>query len=239
VVVPEDHDWPPADDFLPLLLGPIDDLNSGNKFKFISLEEGTRTGEIQDPTSPDNGIIEVKFYPEKEQEKYFNPGILRSLTSSKGPRSKGRKSSAGGQSWSSGTTTDISKRINVDDIRHLDSQVNCFYTDTGPFGSPSISDDFQEMTDTGEAGATVEGGHSSQQFQMSTEHFDVEMFPTTMYLYLKAPARVASGWGVFLKGKKKPYFVHTDKTALLSNAATLDDDQQFTIKPMDDISSYL
>lgn len=40
------------------------DLDGGKKFKFISLEEGEKTGEIQDPTSSENGIIEVKFHKE-------------------------------------------------------------------------------------------------------------------------------------------------------------------------------
>jgi hypothetical protein len=42
----------------------VDDLKSGKKFKFISVEEGTKTGEIQDPTSSENGLIRVEFHPE-------------------------------------------------------------------------------------------------------------------------------------------------------------------------------
>lgn len=42
----------------------VDSLSEGRKFKFISIEEGIATGEIQDPSSPDNGTIEVLFYPE-------------------------------------------------------------------------------------------------------------------------------------------------------------------------------
>jgi len=42
----------------------VDDLDRGKKFRFISLEEGMRTGEIQDPTNEDNGLITVTFYKE-------------------------------------------------------------------------------------------------------------------------------------------------------------------------------
>lgn len=50
-----------------LLLGRfVDDLDVGKKFKFISLNEGIETGEIQDPTSKDNGLITIKFYKETE-----------------------------------------------------------------------------------------------------------------------------------------------------------------------------
>ena len=57
----------------------VEDLNSGNKFKFISVEEGKRTGEVQDPYSEDNGLIRVEFHPEKIDQWYFhtwNQGIL-------------------------------------------------------------------------------------------------------------------------------------------------------------------
>jgi hypothetical protein len=54
----------------------VDDLGCGNKFKFISLEEGTKTGEIQDPTNKNNGLITIKAYKEKDA-----PAYLRSTTS--------------------------------------------------------------------------------------------------------------------------------------------------------------
>ena len=42
-----------------------DDLHSGRRFKFVPLE----SGQVKDKGEPDNGNIEVKFYPEKEPEK--------------------------------------------------------------------------------------------------------------------------------------------------------------------------
>jgi hypothetical protein len=42
----------------------VDSLDSGKKFKFVSIEEGTKTGQIQDPTSTDNGTIKIYVYPE-------------------------------------------------------------------------------------------------------------------------------------------------------------------------------
>lgn len=40
-------------------------LTTGKRFKFTSVEKGAQTGEIQDPTSPDNGKIRVTFFPER------------------------------------------------------------------------------------------------------------------------------------------------------------------------------
>ena len=40
----------------------VDDLDTGKKFKFISLEEGASSGEIDDPYREENGLIKVKFY---------------------------------------------------------------------------------------------------------------------------------------------------------------------------------
>jgi len=62
----------------------VDDLSEGRKFKFISIEEGMATGEIQDPGSPDNGIIEVVFYPEKPQPRslsFASDSIMYTSTS--------------------------------------------------------------------------------------------------------------------------------------------------------------
>lgn len=42
----------------------VTDLNQGKKFKFISLEQGSATGELQDPSSPLNGLIRVEFFKE-------------------------------------------------------------------------------------------------------------------------------------------------------------------------------
>lgn len=42
----------------------IVELEQGPKFKFMSIEDGVKTGEIQDPTNKDNGIISIKFFKE-------------------------------------------------------------------------------------------------------------------------------------------------------------------------------
>ena len=57
-------------------------LTSDKKLKFMSVEKGARTGEIQDPTNEDNGLINVQFYaemascvtyPRKEYDKEGRP----------------------------------------------------------------------------------------------------------------------------------------------------------------------
>lgn len=42
----------------------VDDLNTGKRFKFLSIEEGIKTNEIQDPSNPLNGRIRVSIWPE-------------------------------------------------------------------------------------------------------------------------------------------------------------------------------
>ena len=44
----------------------LSDNNSGRKFKFVSLEEAEKAGELHDPQNYDNGHIQVKFYKELE-----------------------------------------------------------------------------------------------------------------------------------------------------------------------------
>ena len=40
----------------------VENLDWGRKFKFISVEEGKRTGQIDDPYREENGLIHVTFY---------------------------------------------------------------------------------------------------------------------------------------------------------------------------------
>lgn len=44
----------------------VDDLNTGRRFKFLSIDAGTKTGEIQDPSNPLNGRVRVSIWPELE-----------------------------------------------------------------------------------------------------------------------------------------------------------------------------
>jgi len=217
----------------------IDDLNSGNKFKFISLEEGAASGEIQDPTSEENGIIEVKFYKEKfpPKKRYLhthNKGGFNPLLRGKGKKLGGRI--GGSASWSNDTTSaDLYKEVS--NTSHIDT--NCFHPGT-VFGSEETEIlEPQSLDLESEKGATVEGSHSSQQFQMTTEHFETEWVPEIVTLQLRAPAQVCSGFGVFLKNKKRPTAVFYEKTDALAYTSDLDDDLQVTLKPISDISQYL
>lgn len=42
----------------------LDSYSSGRRFKFISKEEGERTGALQDPTSNKLGLVEIRFWSE-------------------------------------------------------------------------------------------------------------------------------------------------------------------------------
>lgn len=69
----------------------VENLGEGKKFKFVSLARGVLTGEIQDPTSSENGAIKVDIYPELVLQTYFSGYFGNSSL---------RGNSLSGSSWS-------------------------------------------------------------------------------------------------------------------------------------------
>jgi len=157
----------------------VDSHSSGKKLKFVSIEEGARTGEIQDPSNPDNGLIKVKFFKEiprpsitvrtKEIQSPFpdtwytrNAGDRITFTSNAGGTASGV--------YRSQTTLDTTQKL----------ESSMFYS--------ANLDSF--ATQCCAKGATVEGSSSSQTFQESSG-FDVDPYPTQICIWLRGNTNTA------------------------------------------------
>jgi hypothetical protein len=182
----------------------VDDLKAGSKFKFISIEQGMATGEIQDPGSPDNGIIEVTFYPE----------IIRDVVFTSSKRKNRRDHGC------TRSTTDDPAPIPCSatmDFMVLEPQ-SMDLPDT-PAGWQSIF------------GATVEGGESRQKFDITNETFRVGT-PIIIKIKLEAPAEVLE-YGVYVSGGTKPVKTFWDKRSAALYLADNDfGDAPVTVKPV-------
>ena len=163
------------------------DLEKGKRFKFISLEEGTRTGEIQDPTNALNGLISVSFYPEQiwtlttPLPHWLNQPIQPAVGSFLGYNSTLERCGPGG------VAQDFYAAINGS------SGGVCSPLVMGASGATSCVNDLatafavnssSPVAPTSSAGATVEGSDSSQRFTDSHESFVVGG-PITMTIQLK------------------------------------------------------
>lgn len=161
----------------------VTDLTQGKRFKFISVEQGAATGEIQDPTSPLNGLLRVEFFkeiPPTYTTLFHNTGYAKSgRYSSSGPlRSASfRGSSAGGTVESNPSFSSVVNNV-----------------DTGmPVQNFHVSSD--APVDWSAAGATAEGGQSVQGFYESHENFPTETYPVVIDIWMKGqPTYVASPW---------------------------------------------
>jgi len=206
----------------------VDSLSGGRKFKFISLEEGANTGEIQDPTSEDNGLVEVKFFKEK---------IIKKTIQVSGKRNNiRRKRKLGGQCckgtsnnfYSGGTTFTNNFDTNFQTFGSCSG--GAVSTETGR----SISEDsLQDSLDfESEKGATVEGSYSSQQFNIG-EYFETYAIPTTIKIYLEAPIEDSICFGIFIGNREEPEATAKDKNLAWEIASKLETgNQKVTVKPI-------
>lgn len=126
------------------------DMNKGNRFKFVPLSDGR----VADPSNPENGLIEVKFWKEVV---YGNPikWYTDGSDAYKGfiPPSSVYTSSSGYEAM-----------LSSDPIR-CNNVMNCSFVPDG-------------------AGATVEGSVSSQKFQNADFGFKESIEPTILRLTL-------------------------------------------------------
>jgi hypothetical protein len=154
----------------------VDSLNEGKKFKFISFEQGIRTGEIQDPSAPENGLIRVQIYPEVETTWTLTTSSAVQNTFA-GPNIRGMLiGGAGGQSVNSGG--------------HFYTANNCSTLDINSSGTGACMDfgfsDIKERALT-DKGATAEGSHSSQQFREQSINWTTQTTPVTFDIWLRGP----------------------------------------------------
>ena len=159
----------------------IDSYTEGKAFRFISKEEGERTGDLQDPTSSDLGIVEVRFWSEvvlpQPRDSGRDRGILRSTGSVTNSMQKSAQYSTG-------------------EMQTMGS-LGCNINDTFLNSTMDSNEAFASCI-----GGTAEGSRSSQQFSVTMDFMTVRS-PVVIKLRLLAPevARfvVENGWVV-----KKP-----------------------------------
>jgi len=180
----------------------VDSNEQGKKLKFTSLEKAKLTGEVNDPTSSDNGMIRVEFYEE------FH--TLRSLID-------GLTYTNGTVTYPGGTPTTVissgSTATNSSLSGSLSSSVtNCSTTtscSTGVFAGSTLTSSFSLPTSEDvrikHAGVTTQGADSSQLFTQGVD-FPTSMQPTIITLKLRAPAYVER-MSVPVEGKAFGYLV--------------------------------
>jgi len=218
-----------------IILGPkewvdlerfVDNKDSGNKFKFISLEQGEQTGEIQDPSSLDNGKIVVEFQKEKVKEEKLEPILTISgdhgfTTSHRSLRSKGLLGASLSRPGSYDTL--IATNCAVDSV--VGTAFASCTTDTALFNSvdhTTFTSNAAEITKE-EKGATVEGSTSNQKFEEG-ESFPVERNKTVLEIFLKGPAAptlVEEEWALFVGDENTPRAKHVIKSALVALMANM------------------
>lgn len=211
-----------------LIIGPnetvdlerfVDDNDGGSKFKFISIEQGEVTGEIQDPDNVENGRIAVTFQKELEPPKIlFDNGpsltdtIFRSASFDRGARGKGIK---------------LGSKMSFQSMS-LDSVVGASLSDT-TFATNSTSlDTFANTTNTFDIpqeskGATVEGSHSKQKFKEG-ESFDLELGKTVLEIFLKGPSlekKLEFEWALFVEGESTPRAMHVNRSHLVGMVSSM------------------
>ena len=134
------------------------DLAAGRKLKFVALSNG----DVQDPTAKENGLVEIIFEKEYKfswlnNSNTLGGGILR-------VKSFGAVNSV---------PEGAAYTVNTSDAGFIGSS-NCTYT-PDPLTTPAT-----------DRGATVEGGQSSQQFQLSTDNF-ITHAPVSIKIQMRAP----------------------------------------------------
>jgi hypothetical protein len=138
-------------------------MSEGRRFKFVRASDRR----VNDPTDPDNGTIKVEFYKEQTFKIDWNPPVrpIKPLPKGNGP------------DWWYTTNTNTTGG----NPRRGMATTTCY-------ASNSISS--STLCSSEQAGATVEGGHSSQNFVIGDD-FDTEVFPITLTLKVQGPRKGA------------------------------------------------
>lgn len=155
-------------------------MTSGRRFKFVPLSDGR----VADPTDHENGVVKVEFYRELERRPILPPR----------PRPIRR---AGPPRWDDSVT--------CKNLGSRGSSASYTYTSEVPTSGPILDsyalNSIAPIAEAGEAGATIEGGQSGQQFVYG-DHFETEAYPVTLTLYLKGIER--SHWEYDVEGRPRP-----------------------------------
>lgn len=177
----------------------IEDFKSGNKFKFVSLEEGTRTGEIQDPTSLENGLIRVEFHPEKDlfttlqwlQYQHLNCWCKLNTCLCEGGRKSYYTNTSNQSIFPSTTLTNSQYGGTLNSDTSNTTLINSTPSSTGffHFNNVNVSNNSNAQT----KGATVQGSVSNQNFVAADGNFQTDT-ATIITLKMRGPkAQVQPG----------------------------------------------
>ena len=148
------------------------DLDRGARFKFVERDKGAATGEIQDPTNPKLGTIEVVFHKELLNQAgvitttgFSSGGILRS----RGMSGQGVDSSGViGHAYSSAYVNSLGGAVGA-----TNSVTNC-----------AINPPASNPAPTSDVGGTAMGSESAQKFQDSNQWFPTEA-PFHLIIHVK------------------------------------------------------
>lgn len=156
-------------------------LLKGARFKFVPLGDS----KVEDKSEPENGVLEVRWYPEKEPEPYKPPQVIEIHDRCPwhhhdhgqcppwcrprpflGPQWRNGDAFVGGFVTGGVNLNNTSAEIKADELT---------FTSNLGAGTPQLS--------SGEAGATIEGSVSNQSF--GTTYIDVDRNnPTILTLHL-------------------------------------------------------
>lgn len=135
----------------------VDSFSSGKKFKFVPLSNSG----VQDPTSPENGKIKITFHPERQF--YLNHTFT--ISNPNPDPFGGVKYGSTSRGMSTGASYDASS---------ASASLN---------STPTMSHDAFTVASASPAGATVEGGDSSQQFYQGVG-FETDL-PIVMEIWMR------------------------------------------------------
>jgi len=192
----------------------VDDNSKGKKFKYISLEEGESSGEIDDPYREENGLIQVKFH------KAYHIPTNYTLTSTPAYPFCGSVINhdyfiKGGPTRevndiTFGANLSVTGVADVGIARGMvsDSAINSSY-----FSSTVTNDSPSDLPQ--DKGATVEGSESSQSFSTTSEYFKLGGSPTVVDIFMVGPdykeETPVIEWGVFVGSGKEPVATFKDQ----------------------------
>jgi hypothetical protein len=148
-------------------------MTRGNRFKFVPLSDGR----VNDPTDPENGIIKVEFYREKEY-RLRDHRIVDWPRPWPGPKGFGTGDYTNDIHWTNCSTRSSNGLIGSSGGGGTSTSSTYYVGDAVPC-SLGVADS---------AGATVEGSVSGQSFVYGSD-FDTETFPVTLTLRVRGLER--------------------------------------------------
>lgn len=193
----------------------VENNSSGKKFKYISLEEGSSTGEIDDPYRDENGLVRVTFHKAFHIPKstltvshtFPSPSFCEAVVNHD-YYVKGGPSYVTNDITFKSKSTLVGSALNSRGMASDSVATNSFFSSVAPLVSDAVSDLDSDK------GATVEGSDSDQSFSSTSEYHKLSL-GAVVDIYMVGPnykEEVAEAeWGVFLQFDKKPVATFKEK----------------------------